>query len=1081
MFNFIICVIILIIFAMCIRLFKRLNELESKINLIDPALDKPKTKSTTDIAPMPTTPPVQKTPPKTVSKPITETAKPVAGQTKPKPKPTLTQAATQASPTVTSKPDSFVLPEIPAKKPAAVNIPKQFTPEPDKHIPPGDSPAVSPFAEPELEDTPPQASMEQVIGTRWIPIAGILVLICGAAFFIKYAYDNYVISDITKILIVASAGFVSLIIGEITRRRKYEIVAKSVTALGFALLYISVFAANAFYGILQIKPALTIAIAITAAAMLYAVILDEIVIAFLSLLGGYLTPIIITAYQDMPVPLFAYLLVLSIGAIQCAYYRKWRPVNLLAFVGTFALYASWYFRNYQRSAVPRQMTIALTALAAFFLVFLVLPILYNLIKKTKAGKEDVLLVLVNSAVTWYFLYAIVDPVSRMALAFATLALSAVHLAVTAVAKIRSKEDSDLHAALLAISMVALTVSLPLFFKAGTLSFAWAAQSAALAFIGIRYRSLMVRLFGLAALALSCINLFWCLPMHNDYFRLIFNPSFGVWLSVAAAAYVNHLIYRHTSESEEDLYSWISQLLYVLMGALLIAASIMEWYYHCFYNLSNTFEYMIVKALPVIFAAVLTIFVVRPLCPAGKTRETFAILIGVAGTICTVISLAWLHNSTFTFIANKEFFLTALFPASLALCYILNRLSPTETLEIADYTSAVITQITYALMTVILIALCIAEWFFHCDYNLKDTSLYMIFKAVPPILAAAVLMCYVRPLCPAGIIREKFAWLVSAAGIITTVISLVWLHNRSFTIIANSQFLSVMTFPAVLAVCHVLYRFVYTDISEFEENITRQFYGLTGLLLMLSATAEWFYRCYLGQAEMLPTVIIGQTLIFAVSIPFFIARPLSPMGKTTRSIAVCLTLLASVFTSVASLFFYHTAFTIFLNFPFIVAMLFAASLAASSKLLYMTDSTGKNYPDLGAFFGLTFVAVLWLLLNEQIFMFWYCRNLYHIRMENWIYKAHMCISIMWALYAAALMIAGFWKRVPTLRYVALGLFGLLLAKVFIIDTSQVENIFRITAFIATGIVLVSIAYLYQFLKKRNFFENLTATAIITEEE
>jgi uncharacterized membrane protein len=94
---------------------------------------------------------------------------------------------------------------------------------------------------------------------------------------------------------------------------------------------------------------------------------------------------------------------------------------------------------------------------------------------------------------------------------------------------------------------------------------------------------------------------------------------------------------------------------------------------------------------------------------------------------------------------------------------------------------------------------------------------------------------------------------------------------------------------------------------------------------------------------------------------------------------------------------------------------------------------------------------------------------------------MYVSIMWALYAAALMVVGFWRRIPTLRYVALGLFGLLLAKIFIIDTSQVENIYRIAAFIATGAVLVAVSYLYQFLKKKNFFENLTASAIIPKEE
>ena len=82
---------------------------------------------------------------------------------------------------------------------------------------------------------------------------------------------------------------------------------------------------------------------------------------------------------------------------------------------------------------------------------------------------------------------------------------------------------------------------------------------------------------------------------------------------------------------------------------------------------------------------------------------------------------------------------------------------------------------------------------------------------------------------------------------------------------------------------------------------------------------------------------------------------------------------------------------------------------------------------------------------------------------------MYISVMWAIYGAFLMTAGFWKNVKMLRYVALGLFVLLLAKVFIFDTSTVKNVYRIAAFLATGITLVAVSYLYQFLRKKGFFD------------
>lgn len=913
---------------MCIIIFKRLKKIETHISTLatspnETPLAKPQL---TKYAPLPLVP----------SKAVT--VNPNAQQ----------QPAKASPPTITSQPKTNPFPEMLAR-------PKVAAPTVSAAMPKAIAQPLKPLTPKtnQPDNTPDKVSIEQLIGTRWIPIAGIILLICGAAFFLKYAYDNFNISPLSRIIAVTVSGLVAIVVGEITRRRGYEIVAKSVTALGFALLYASVFVANAIYHIIDPWPALALAITITTVAMLYAVVLDEIVIAFLSLLGGYLSPIIISSQQNLPAPLFTYLFVLSIGAIQCAYYRKWRPVNFLTFIGTFALYTIW-FMNYYGINVnylisdPAEMPVAIIGLTAFFAVFLITPVLYELIKKTKAGKEDVLLILINSAITFYYLYAILNPTHRLVLGFATLAMSAIHLALMAIFVIRSKEDSDLHAVLLAIGILFFTVSLSLFFKAGVLSFAWALQGVVLALIGTQYRSLMIRVFGLVALALSCLNLLLWFPIHSAEFNFIFNPSVGVWLSVAAAAYVNHLVYRHASQEEGDLYSVISQILYVLMGILLISVSVMEW-------------------------------------------------------VC------------------------------------------------------------------------------HCDYNLHKASEYMVLKAIPVILAAALALFFARPLCPSGKIRECFAAVLTAAGIVFTLISLAWLHNKPFTVIANMQFLSVALFPATLAVYHILHRFVYTDASKIERNLAQHLYGIAGIITMLIASTEWYFRCNLNQADMFPSVLIGQTIIFAVSLPFFIVRPLSPMGITSRSISVVLAVLALLYTVIATIFFYDNAFRIFLNFPFFVGLVFTASLAASSIFLFRKDSSGKNYPKLGIFFGLSFIVVLWALLTEQIFLYWYCLNEYEVMTVNWIYQAYMYISIMWALYAAVLMVVGFWRRLPILRYVALGLFGLLLAKIFIIDTSQVENIYRIAAFLATGGVLVAVSYLYQFLKKKNFFENLAPTAIMNEEE
>ena len=82
---------------------------------------------------------------------------------------------------------------------------------------------------------------------------------------------------------------------------------------------------------------------------------------------------------------------------------------------------------------------------------------------------------------------------------------------------------------------------------------------------------------------------------------------------------------------------------------------------------------------------------------------------------------------------------------------------------------------------------------------------------------------------------------------------------------------------------------------------------------------------------------------------------------------------------------------------------------------------------------------------------------------------LCLSVMWAVYAVAMMVVGIWKNVSVLRYAALGLFGLLLCKVFIVDMNTVRSVYRIAAFMATGVTLVGVSYMYQHLRNRGYFE------------
>lgn len=668
----------------------------------------------------------------------------------------------------------------------------------------------------------PKILMEQRIGTQWILIAGIIAVVVGVGFLLKLAYDNFEFPPAARVLAVAAAGFVALITGEITRRREYEIVAKGVTALGFILLYGAVFAAYQMHHLIEMGPAMALAIVITAGAMVYAAVLNEVLIAFLSLLGGFATPLIALDQFINPTALFAYATILSIGAMSVATFRKWRSINLITFVGTFALYSLWFFNNYHPNIGDATFTFetmptAIGWLGFFSMMYLLMPIVYEIIQKTKSQAEDVLLIFFNAIVTFIYLWIILDNSPRGALPLAAVIIAIAHLVLAAVVTKRNKQDTNLRVVLTSIAIFFITIAIPLYFKLYFLTVAWIAEGLILAIIGLRYRSWRTQFSSIVPLLLSLIYMISKLPLHDQSFQLIFNPAFGLWVLLAAALLVYHIIFRLTGALEENIKKLISRLTFVFFGLVLF----------------------------------------------------FAIT---------------------------------------------------------------------------------AELLANCDINIQDG-------------AAA---------------RRYFA---------------------------------------------------------------------TGMVVL--AIVEMF---------------------------FFTVKPISPSGSLCRIITLTAGLIGTIFSLIA-LTLYRSSFMIFLNLNFAIAFALVLGLLG---LAWLTKHYTKDFnpqtiaAQMPAAFVIWAVVLLLVLLTEQIWYF-FDYSTSGIAGKAGI-VAQMWISIAWAIYGTALMIVGFFAGSRPLRYIALGLFAILLGKVFFIDTQQMESIYRIIAFLATGVTMVGISYLYQFLKKKGFFDKLIAEKI-----
>jgi hypothetical protein len=73
---------------------------------------------------------------------------------------------------------------------------------------------------------------------------------------------------------------------------------------------------------------------------------------------------------------------------------------------------------------------------------------------------------------------------------------------------------------------------------------------------------------------------------------------------------------------------------------------------------------------------------------------------------------------------------------------------------------------------------------------------------------------------------------------------------------------------------------------------------------------------------------------------------------------------------------------------------------------------------------------------------------------------MTYSIAWALFAFVLIVVGILRKLRPVRFAAIGLIGITLVKLFFFDLRQLDQLYRIGAFVGVAIVLISASVLYQ---------------------
>ena len=223
----------------------------------------------------------------------------------------------------------------------------------------------------ETQRTPPPVQPSAVrtrtaLGLKTINRVGALTLAIGVIFFFKYAVDENLIAAASGVSLGVLLGCALLAAGEWLIRRNQGIFAQGVSGAGLAVIYISIYAAFAFYGLLMESAGFVLLAAVSGLAVFLSLRYRNPAIAALGFIGALLTPILLRHPTTNPALSFPFLLLVQGTSLFITIRQNW-AILIPAIAPLAVLSAVFLFEpNHNFLFVGFTLSVSLAHFIAFF-------------------------------------------------------------------------------------------------------------------------------------------------------------------------------------------------------------------------------------------------------------------------------------------------------------------------------------------------------------------------------------------------------------------------------------------------------------------------------------------------------------------------------------------------------------------------------------------------------------------------------------------------------------------------------------------------------------------------------------------
>ena len=396
--------------------------------------------------------------------------------------------------------------------------------------------------------------LEKFVGENLINKIGILILVLGISFFVKYAIDKDWINEPARVGIGILAG--SLVMAIAHKLKKNFAAFSSVLVAGaISIFYFTIAIAFHEYQLFSQTVAFAIMIVITAFSVLVSVSYNRQELAVLSYIGGFAVPFMISTGEGNYVVLFSYIAILNIGLLGISYFKKWKVVTILSFVLTSILFTSWYTTELYDNKLPHLGALLFATL--FYFIFSIVIVMNNLRNKGVFSVIEYGILVVNTFLFFGLGLGIIHNWGINFKGMFTLLLALYNLVYAIILYRKFGLEKNAIYLLIGLVLTFVTLTIPIQFEGNQITMFWAAEAVLLFWLSQKSKINSFKIGAIVVQFLTIISLMldWQKYAYNEkQLTIVLNPIFITGIVVVTSLVLSYFI-LNKEENNSKLFKF----------------------------------------------------------------------------------------------------------------------------------------------------------------------------------------------------------------------------------------------------------------------------------------------------------------------------------------------------------------------------------------------------------------------------------------------------------------------------------------------------------------------------------------------